>query len=221
MKRPSARIFAAATTLTCLVATFFCMGSLGLLGAIGNGTAEADPAVMQLFEAPLSDVVLGEADAPNTIIEYASLTCSHCANFHVNVFPKLKAKYIDSGKTRFVLRDFPLDAPAVAATMLVRCADKDRFYELVEQLFVYQAEWAHEDAKTVAALLFNLFQGEGFTKEKFNKCLTDKELLNNIMASKAKAHDNYDVDATPTFFVNGKRVDNVTELGQLEALFKP
>src|SRR6185503_2006793 len=92
---------------------------------------------------PLPDLVLGKADAPVTIIEYASMTCPHCANFHKTTYPALKTKYIDTGKVRFIFREFPLDELAVAAAMLARCADQnERSMALIDVLFASQDKWA-------------------------------------------------------------------------------
>ena len=104
---------------------------------------KADPQLAALLEAgPLKDVVLGDPNAETVIVEYASMTCPHCAHFYTEVFPKLKEKYIDTGKARFIFREFPLDGLAVAASMLARCAGDDRFYPMVDGLFETQETWA-------------------------------------------------------------------------------
>jgi len=168
-----------------------------------------DPAVAVLMEeGPLEDIVMGNADAPNVIVEYASMTCPHCAHFYTEVFPEVKEKYIDSGKARFVFREFPLDGLAVAASMLARCSGNDRFYPMVDALFETQKTWAlpGEDGKEKLLLIA---KQAGFTQETFDKCLADKELFDKIVAVRKKAHEEYGVDSTPSFFVNGKRLSGV------------
>ena len=170
---------------------------------------KVDPDVAALMEAgPLEDIVMGSADAPNTIVEYASMTCPHCAHFYRDVFPEVKKKYIDTGKARFVFREFPLDGLAVAASMLARCSGNDRFYPMVDGLFETQETWAvpGEDGKQKLLLIA---KQAGFTEEAFDKCLADKELFEKIVEVRKKAHEEYGVDATPSFFVNGKRLKGI------------
>jgi protein-disulfide isomerase len=162
--------------------------------------------VEELMKAgDLPDVGLGPADAKVTIVEYASLTCGHCAAFHNTVFPDLKKKYIDTGKVRFILREFPLDDRAAAAAMLARCAGGERTYPLVETLFATQADWAFIKESPVEKL-FELSKQAGFTRSSFDACLTNQTLLDQITAVRSKAAQSFGVNSTPTFFVNGKRL---------------
>jgi protein-disulfide isomerase len=154
---------------------------------------------------PLPDLALGKADAPVTIVEYASMTCGHCANFHNNVFPALKSKYIETGKVRFVLREFPLDNLAAAASMLARCAGGEATYPMVEVLFKKQENWAFVRGNPVPEL-FKIAQQAGFTQERFDACLKDDTTLNHIISSRDKASKEFGVNSTPTFFINGKRL---------------
>jgi protein-disulfide isomerase len=158
-----------------------------------------------MMKGPLEDVVLGNADAPTTIVEYASMTCSHCANFHTNVFPELKTKYIDTGKAKFILREFPLDSLALAAFMIARCAGPDRYYPVTGALFDTQKSWAVPGAEGQDKLLAIARQA-GFSKESFDKCLADKDLQDKIVAVRARANETLGVDSTPTFFIDGKRL---------------
>jgi protein-disulfide isomerase len=171
---------------------------------------KTDPGVAELMEAgPLEDIVMGNADAPNTIVEYASMTCPHCARFYNDVFPEVKEKYIDTGKARFIFREFPLDGLAVAASMVARCAGKDRFYPIVDGLFETQETWAVPGEEGKQKLLLIAKQA-GFSEEAFEKCLADKELFDKIVEVRQRANDEFGVDATPSFFVNGKRLKGVT-----------
>jgi len=178
-------------------------------GAPDPNAPKMDPEMAALMEAgPLEDIVLGDANAPFVIVEYASMTCPHCANFYTEVFPQVKEKYIDTGKARFIFREFPLDGLAVAASMLVRCSGNDRFYPMLDGLFETQETWAvpGEDGK---AKLLMIAKQAGFSQEAFDKCLADKDLFDKIVAVRKKAHEEYGVDATPSFFVNGKRLKGI------------
>ena len=178
-------------------------------GARDPNAPKQDPAVAVLMEeGPLEDIVMGDPDAPNVIVEYASMTCPHCANFYTNVFPDVKEKYIDTGKARFVFREFPLDGLAIAASMLARCAEDDRFYPLLDGLFETQETWAlpGEDGKQKLLLIA---KQAGFSQEAFDKCLADKELFDKLVAVRKKAHEEFGVDSTPAFFVNGKRLEGI------------
>ena len=160
------------------------------------------------IEGPLEDIALGDPNADTVIVEYASMTCPHCAHFYDEVFPRLKEKYIDTGKVRFIFREFPLDGLAVAASMLARCAGNDRFYPMVDGLFETQETWAVPGADGKDKLKLIAKQA-GFSEESFETCLADKQLFDKIVAVRKKAHEDYGVDATPAFFVNGKRLDGI------------
>ncbi len=156
----------------------------------------------------LPDLILGKVDAPATIVEYASMTCGHCATFHTKVFPTIKEKYVDTGKARFLLREFPLDDWATAASMLARCAGKDKIenaYLMSGILFARQEQWAFTRSNRIAEL-FKIAQQAGFTQETFDKCLTDDALTKAVEASREHASKTFGVSSTPTFFLNGRRL---------------
>ena len=153
----------------------------------------------------LPDLALGKADAPITIVEYASMTCGHCASFHNKVFPAIKEKYVDTGKVRFILREYPLDNLAAAASMLARCAGGDKTYPMVGALFAKQEDWAFVRTNPVPEL-FKLAKQAGFTQESFDKCLTDQKLLDDLMKGRESASSEFGISGTPTFFINGKRL---------------
>jgi protein-disulfide isomerase len=152
---------------------------------------------------PLGEQVLGSPDAPVTIIEYASMTCPHCAHFHETTYPELKKKYIDTGKVRFIFREFPLDNLALAGSMLARCAGNDKYFPMIEALFAQQKDWLIQ--KPLQPLMAIARQA-GFTEQRFNECLANKELENNVVESRARAVAKFNVNSTPTFFINGKIV---------------
>lgn len=150
---------------------------------------------------PLPEQAMGSTTAPVTIIEYASMTCSHCQAFHEKTLPSLKAKYIDTGKVRFILREFPLDPLATGAIMLARCAPAEDYFAMVDLLFEKQREWAFVD-KPIDALVA-LAKRVGFTQASFKTCITDQTLYENVTAVKERAAEKFGVSATPTFFING------------------
>lgn len=152
----------------------------------------------------LGDRVLGKADAPVTIVEYASMTCPHCAAFHAETWPALKTQYIDTGKARFIFREFPLDPLAAAASMLARCAPEDKYYDMIDLFFDHQREWAYTDKPLDA--LQNMAKQAGFTQMSFEACLTNQKLLDGINASKDQALSKFGVNSTPTFFINGQKL---------------
>jgi protein-disulfide isomerase len=174
----------------------------------------------KLLEAgPLGEEALGAADAPVTIVEYASLTCGHCAAFATQTFPALKTKYIDTGKVRFIMREFPLDPLAAAAFMLSRCAGEGKYFQMVDLFFEKQADWTRTD-DPVAALL-GLSKQAGFTQESFESCLTNQELLDGVNAVKDRGAQEFGVDSTPTFFVNGQVIRGAKTIAEFDAILEP
>jgi len=164
---------------------------------------------------PLGDRVLGNPDAKVTMIEYASATCPHCAHFSNNTFPKLKAEYIDTGKVKFIFREFPFDDLALAAFMLARCAPKDKYFPMIEVLYEQQEKWTHNDPK---AELFKIAKLAGFTEESFNACLKNTELAKGIIQGRDKAEKDFGVNSTPTFFINGKILQGNEPIEQFRSM---
>jgi protein-disulfide isomerase len=165
---------------------------------------------------PLGDMSLGDPKAPNVVIEYASMTCSHCQRFNAEVFKPFKAKYIDTGKVYYIFRDFPLDPLATSAIMLAHCAPPDRFFAIVDLLFQKQKDWAFVDDPKTA--LFNLMKQVGFTQESFDACLTNQKILDGVNAVRDRAAAKLGVAATPTFFFNGKRKDGEQTLEDIDKI---
>ena len=184
----------------------------GAAGAAGLGLGfAAQPAVAVeqaklMADTGLPELTVGPADAKVTVVEYASMTCPHCARFHNDVYPQIKEKYIDSGKVRFIFREFPLDNLAAAASMLARCSGEGKTLPLISVLFSKIEDWAFVRDKPVPAL-FEIAKQAGFTKESFETCLKDQSLLDKILAQRKKASDEFGVTSTPTFFINGEKLD--------------
>ena len=166
--------------------------------------ADANPSPEDLAHAgPGGDIMIGSDKAPVTVIEYASMTCPHCAHFEETTLPELKKRYIDTGKVRYVMREFPLDALAAAGFMLARCAGPDKYETVVETLFAKQADWAMVQ-KPIPPLMA-IAKQFGFTEESFNTCLANQKVLDDIQAVRDHAVNKLGVNSTPTFFINGKR----------------
>jgi len=185
------------------------------LPGAGSGRAHAASEADLMKEGPLPDFVLGKATAPNTVIEYSSLTCPHCARFHANVLPDLKSKHIDTGQVRYIIREFPLDNLAFAAAMLARCTGGEKFFPFIDVLYAKQQEWAFGEGDPVPRL-FKIAKQAGFTKESFEKCLRDQKLLDGISAIRKTANEKFGVNSTPTLFVNGKLVKGAGKVEDLE-----
>jgi protein-disulfide isomerase len=170
---------------------------------------------------PIKDMALGEASAPVTVYEYASMTCPHCARFQKDVFPHIRDTYIKTGKVRWVLREFPLDPRATAGFMLARCAGDDKYFPMVDVLFEQQANWAFVEPNQVLPALSQIARQAGFTQERFEACLKDKALYDGVMAVKQRADDVFKVNGTPTFFINGKRFGGELTPDQFDKAVEP
>jgi len=149
------------------------------------------------------DRILGNPDAPITIVEYASLTCPHCAHFTNDVLPELKKRWIDTGKAKLVLRDYPLDEPALRAAMIARCAPPDRYYAFIDTFFGAQEKWV--TARDYRDALARLVKLGGMSREEFDNCLKNTALENRIVEGRLIASKELDVNSTPTFFINGTK----------------
>jgi protein-disulfide isomerase len=166
------------------------------------------------------DRILGKVDAPITIFEYASLTCPHCADFDEHTLPKLKADWIDTGKARLIFRDFPLDQAAVRAATLARCAPPEQFYAFIDALFHNQTNWASGTVDKVDASLAKLAKLAGMSDEQFAACMKDEAAKKQVLDSRLEAEQQYKVESTPTFFINGTRIEGARPYGEFEKALK-
>ena len=181
--------------------------------------ADTNPSPEDLAHAgPAGDIMIGSDKAPVTIIEYASMTCPHCAHFEETTLPELKKRYIDTGKVRYVMREFPLDALAAAGFMLARCAGPDKYESVVETLFAKQPDWVIQKPLPPLMAIAKQF---GFTEESFNACLANQKVLDDIQAVRDHAVNKLGVNSTPTFFVNGKRLVGDVTIDQLAKEIDP
>jgi len=168
----------------------------------------------------LPDMALGPANASVTITEYASMTCPHCAAFNETVFPKIKSEYIDTGKVRYVFREFPLDIKAAAGSMLSRCIARDdsgKYFAVTDMLFRQQNDWV---LKNTTETLTRIGKQAGLSQQAVEDCLKDQALLDKIAADQKYAAEVLKVDSTPTFFLNGEKIKGETSFEEFDKRIK-
>jgi len=200
-----------------LVALTLSLAAVTGFGALSGARAEdKDPR--------LQDMVLGKADAPITIIEYASMTCPHCAHFAETVLPEIKKDYIATGKAKLIFRDFPLDQMAYFGSILARCAGPEKYFTYLDVLFAQQAQWISNDPQVTITNLKQIGRLGGMPAEQFDKCVADKQMGEYILNSRIEGNQKFNVNSTPTLIINGKAeagVPTVDELRKkLDALAK-
>ena len=186
----------------------------GIGASLPNAELDASEPAPAVPEVKEGDKILGEASAPVTIVEYFSLGCIHCKNFHDDVLPKLKTEYIDTGKVRLVYRDFPLEGLSLAAATVTRCVSDLAYFAMVDTFFAQQKTWYVENGldqvKTIA-------KGAGMDEAAFNACIADPARKNAVIASRSEAENTFKVNSTPTFFINDRVLKGVSEYEAFKA----
>jgi protein-disulfide isomerase len=208
------RAFTTALSLTGLAA----LAGLPPLRLITGAMAQSAADVAKPVSLP--DMALGPANAPVTITEYASMTCPHCAAFNAEVFPKIKSTYIDTGKIRYVFREFPLDIKAAAGSMLARCIAKDdagKYFAVVDMLFKQQSDWV---MKNTTETLTRIGKQAGLSEKAVEDCLKDQALLDKIAADQKYAAEVLKVNSTPTFFINGDVIKGEASFDEFDKKIK-
>ncbi|THD71235.1 MAG: DsbA family protein [Bradyrhizobium sp.] len=208
------RAFTAALSLTGLAA----LVGFSPLRLITEAIAQSAADVAKPVSLP--DMALGPKDASVTITEFASMTCPHCAAFNATVFPKLKSEYIDTGKVRYVFREFPLDVKAAAGSILARCIAKDdagKYFAVVDMLFKQQGDWV---MKNTTETLTRIGKQAGLSQQSVETCLTDQALLDKVSADQRFAAEVLKVNSTPTFFINGEMVRGETSFEEFDKRIK-
>jgi protein-disulfide isomerase len=208
------RAFTAVLTLT----GFAALAGFSPLRLIAEAMAQSASDVAKPVSLP--DMALGPANAPVTVTEYASMTCPHCAAFNENVFPKIKSEYIDSGKVRYVFREFPLDIKAAAGSMLARCIAKDdagKYFAVIDMLFRQQNDWV---TKNTTETLTRIGKQAGLSQQAVEDCLKDQALLDKISADQKFANEVLKVNSTPTFFINGEMIRGETSFADFDKRIK-
>jgi protein-disulfide isomerase len=214
------RAFTAALSLTGF-AGFAALAGLSPLRLIGDALAQGATAADVAKPVSLPDMAIGPANATVTMTEYASMTCPHCAHFNEAVFPKIKSEYIDTGKIRYVFREFPLDIKAAAGSMLARCIAKDdagKYFAVIDMLFRQQNDWV---LKNTTATLTRIGKQAGLSQQAVEDCLKDQALLDKIVADQKYASEVLKVDSTPSFFINGERIKGAATFEDFDKLIKP
>jgi protein-disulfide isomerase len=194
-------------------------GAVALAGLTGFARASfADVNLAKLNEpSAIGEMTMGPDDAKVTVIEYASASCPHCANFYKTTFQELKKQYIDTGKIRFVFREFPHNDAGLAAFMVARCAPKEKYFPLVDTFFQTQDSWLENPAEG----LFKIAQLAGFTKASFDACLKNDGVAKGIIGVRDKAESEFGVTGIPTFFINGQVLNGETTIGQFKGIIDP
>ena len=209
------RAFTTMLSLTGLAA----LAGLSPLRFMSEAMAQAAGDVAKPVSLP--DMVLGSKDATVTITEFASMTCPHCAAFNEQVFPKIKSEYFDTGKVRYIFREFPLDIKAAAGSMLSRCianGDAPKYFAVTDMLFRQQNDWV---MKNTTETLARIGKQAGLTQQQVEACLKDQALLDKIAADQKYASDVLKVDSTPTFFVNGEKIKGETSFEEFAKKINP
>ncbi len=191
-----------------------------LIAVLGLWTLVWLPLVLgQSSAAEPQEEAIGDPSAPVTIIEYASLTCPHCAHFHKEVLPLLKERYIAPGKVRLIFRDFPLDQRALSAAVLAHCAGPERYFGFLDVLFQTQESWARGD--DYLAALKRLGKLGGLTDQQMDACFADQDLANRILQSRLDAQSQHEVSSTPTFIIGGKAYAGARDIDEFASLIDP
>ena len=180
------------------------MASLGLTAALAVALPEAVQADIAPIEEATEEKVIGDPNAPVTVIEYASLGCPHCAHFHADTYPQIKRDYVDTGKVKYIFRDFPLGTPSVAASMIARCAGSKRYFPMIDIFFRMQNQWSR--AENPLEALKKTARFGGMSASDVDACVANQALLDHIQKVAETAQSEHDVNSTPSFVVAGRKI---------------
>jgi len=175
------------------------------------------PAGELMAPGPLGERVLGKPTAPVTVIEYVSLTCPHCANFHKDLFPRMKKEFIDTGKVRYIVREFPIGRTAGTAAIANRCAPEEKYFFLLSQFLTRQPEWVSQEVRPDA--IFAVAKSSGMSRETFDKCLSNQTIIDGLTEVKQRGRQ-FGVIGTPTFFINGRKAQGVVTYDEIKTMIE-
>jgi len=205
------------------ISIVFALALTGCGGGAAGPTPPIDkatyvpPAAELMAPGPLGERVLGKPNAPVTVIEYVSLTCPHCANFHKNVFPRVKKEYIDTGKVRFIVREFPIGRTSGNAAIANRCAPEDKYFYLLGQFLSRQREWVSQEVRPDA--IYAVAKSSGMSRETFDKCLSNQTIIDGLTEVKQRGRQ-FNVIGTPTFFINGRKAQGEVTFEEIKAMIE-
>ncbi len=189
------------------------MALAGFLFLLSSGASFAGSST------PLPERAKGDPKAPITVVEYSSLTCSHCANFYNDVMPEFEKKYIETGKVRFIYKDFPLDGPSLKGSALAHCLPEDKFFPFVAVLYRNRDAWLSSPKPETVMIQYAKLAG--MSDEKAKACLENTELMDKLVAQRTEVMNKYNIQATPTFIINNgeERIMGARRLDAFTAAF--
>ena len=202
------------------------VGAGSMTGCAGGGARQTEPTALlgadgapvmaELMKpGPLGEKVLGNASAPDIIIEYASLTCPICQAFHLTTYPRVKKELIDTGKVRYIIREYPIGRSAGAAAIIARCAPEKDYFVLYDKFLRQQNKWISQKVRPDA--IYKIAAQTGMTRQAFNACLSNKEIEEGLRTVKQRGRG-FGVSGTPTFFINGKKARGALTFDQIKAM---
>jgi protein-disulfide isomerase len=191
-------------------------GAMGPAPPIDKATY-VPPHAELMAPGPLGERVLGKSAAPVTVIEYVSLTCPHCANFQKHLFPRMKKEFIDTGKVRYIVREFPIGRTAGTAAIVNRCAPEDKYFFLLNQFLTRQPEWVSQEVRPDA--IYAVAKSSGMSRETFDKCLSNQVIIDGLTEVKQRGRQ-FNVIGTPTFFINGRKAQGVVTYDEIKAMIE-
>jgi protein-disulfide isomerase len=198
-----------------------------MLSGCGGGAAGPTPPIDKatyvppqaelMAPGPLGERAMGKPTAPVTVIEYVSLTCPHCANFQKTIFPRVKKEFIDTGRVRFIVREFPIGHTSGTAAIINRCAPEDKYFFLLNQFLTRQPEWVSQEVRPDA--IYSVAKSSGMSRETFDKCLSNQTIIDGLTEVKQRGRQ-FGVIGTPTFFINGRKAQGEVTFDEIKAMIE-
>ncbi len=195
-----------------------CGGGAASVDATASKALNVPPREELMREGPLGDRALGNPNAPVTVIEYASLTCPHCAHFQRDVFPRVKKEFIDTGKIRFIVREFPIGRTSGAAAIATRCVPPEKYFALFSAFLLRQPEWVSQEVRPDA--IYAVAKSSGITRAAFDTCMANQTIIDGLTEVKQRGRQ-FGVIGTPTFYANGRKAQGTITFEEFKALIDP